>query len=259
MSSINLPNLDLKVAIDTRKKMVQAIADFEMLREGDKIMVAVSGGKDSAVLLTLFSDIQKRAPFHFSFEAVMLDQGHPGFNPKSFIEWVENQGIKFTLISKDTYSIVKEKVQNGVYCSLCSRLRRGLLYTHANKNGFTKIALGHHRDDLAETLLMNLFFTGKLATMPAKLRSDDESQILIRPLAYVAEKDIVEISESWQIPILPCNLCGSQDGMQRKKIKQLIRTLEKDIPEIGSSLLTAMGNVHASHLLDQKLWDFKSL
>lgn len=254
-----LPDFELKLSTDIRKKVVQAIADFEMFVEGDKVMVAVSGGKDSSILLSLLSEIQKKAPYNFTFEAVMLDQGHPGFKPEPFVRWVEQQGISFTMLTKDTYSIVKEKVQDGIYCSLCSRLRRGLLYTHANKCGFTKIALGHHRDDLAETLLMNLFFTGKLSTMPAKFRTDDLSQVVVRPLAYVAESDLIELSKNWQIPILPCNLCGSQDGMQRKKVKALIRNLEKDIPDIGSSLIGAMGNIHTSHLLDHKLWDFKSI
>lgn len=218
-------------------------------------MVAVSGGKDSAVMLSLLAEIQKKAPFNFEIEAVMLDQGHPGFNPRPFIDWVEAQGLKFTMIQKDTYSIVKEKVQTGIYCSLCSRLRRGLLYTHATQHQFTKIALGHHRDDMNETLLMNLFFTGKLATMPPKLQSDDGRNLVIRPMAYVAETDIAELAKDWQIPILPCNLCGSQDGMQRKKIKKLLRSLESEIPEINSSILGAMGNVHTSHLLDVNLWE----
>lgn len=252
-------NFELPLAIKIRKQITEALHAFNMLEEGDKLLVCVSGGKDSSILLALLNQIQKKAPFNFTIEAAILDQGHPGFDPKPFQQWVESQNIKLHILTKDTYSIVKEKVTDGVYCSLCSRLRRGILYTFAFENNFTKLALGHHRDDMNETLLMNLFFTGKLASMPPKLKSDDGRNLLIRPLAYTAEKDIEQLAKEWNFPIIPCNLCGSQDGMKRQKVKKLLRDLEKEIPEIGNSMLGALGNVHASQLLDKNLWDFENL
>jgi len=246
-------------AVQIRKDMVEAMAEYNMIQDGDKVMVCCSGGKDSSILLALLHEIQKRAPYDYEIEAVMLDQGHPGFNPEAFRVWVESLGIKLTIIAKDTYSIVKEKVTSGVYCSLCSRLRRGILYDYAHANGFTKMALGHHRDDLMETLLMNLFFTGKTATMPPKLKSDDKRNVIIRPLSFVAEKDLTVLAKAWEFPIIPCNLCGSQDGMKRQRIKSLIKELEKEIPQMGNSMLKAMSNIHVSQMLDQGLWNFQDL
>jgi len=246
-------------AVQIRKDMVEAMAEYNMIQDGDKVMVCCSGGKDSSILLALLHEIQKRAPYDYEIEAVMLDQGHPGFNPEAFRGWVESLGIKLTIIAKDTYSIVKEKVTSGVYCSLCSRLRRGILYDYAHANGFTKMALGHHRDDLMETLLMNLFFTGKTATMPPKLKSDDKRNVIIRPLSFVAEKDLTVLAKAWNFPIIPCNLCGSQDGMKRQRIKSLIKELEKEIPQMGNSMLKAMSNIHVSQMLDQGLWNFQDL
>lgn len=256
------PKMDVEspLAVKIRKQIVAAISDFEMISEGDRVMVCVSGGKDSSILMVLLNEIRKRAPYNYTLEAVMLDQKQPGFNADAFKGWVEDRGIKLTIIERDTYSIVTEKVQeNKVYCALCSRLRRGILYDYAVEKGFTKIALGHHRDDLAETLLLNLFYTGKLSSMPAKLKSDDGRNILIRPLSYVPEKETKELSKEWAFPIIPCNLCGSQEGMKRQKIKGLIRELEKDIPYIGTSMQKAISNIKPSQLLDQKLWDFKDL
>lgn len=248
------------IAVRVRKQMVEAMAEYQMIADGDKIMVCCSGGKDSSILLALLSEVKRRAPYDFEVEAVMLDQGHPGFDPSAFATWVrEGLGLKLTVLSKDTYSIVKEKVTSGVYCSLCSRLRRGILYDHAFNNGFTKMALGHHRDDLSETLLMNLFYTGKLSSMPPKLKSDDGRNILLRPLCYVAEKDLIELASAWKFPIIPCNLCGSQEGMKRQKIKKLISSLETEIPFLGNSMLKAMSNVRHSQLMDAELWDFKNL
>ena len=189
----------------------------------------------------------------------MLDQGHPGFDAKQFQDWVQSLNIPLTILQKDTYSVVKKKVTSGVFCSLCSRLRRGILYTHAVEKNFTKMALGHHRDDLSETLMMNLFYTGKISSMPPKLKSDDGRNILLRPLSFVAEKDISELAKVWAFPIIPCNLCGSQEGMKRQKIKKLLQDLETEIPQIGNSMLKAMSNVHSSQLLDLKLWDFHQL
>lgn len=246
-------------AVQIRKHMVEAMAGYNMIQDGDRVMVCCSGGKDSSILLALLHEIRKAAPYDYSVEAVMLDQGHPGFDPGPFRAWVESLGIKLTVLAKDTYSIVKEKVTTGVYCSLCSRLRRGILYDYAHANGFHKMALGHHRDDLMETLLMNLFFTGKTATMPPKLKSDDQRNVIIRPLSLVAEKDLMVLAKDWGFPIIPCNLCGSQDGMKRQRIKALIKELEGEIPQLGNSMLKAMSNIHVSQMLDQELWNFQDL
>jgi tRNA 2-thiocytidine biosynthesis protein TtcA len=251
--------LDHPLAVGIRKQMVQAISDFNMLEEGDHVMVCVSGGKDSSILLALMGEVQKRAPFNFTMEAVMLDQKQPGFDATAYQDWVQSLGIKLTILERDTYSIVKEKVISGTYCALCSRLRRGILYDHAVAGGFTKMALGHHRDDLAETLLLNLFYTGRMASMPPKLKSDNGQNILLRPLSYVPESELIELAKIWNFPVIPCNLCGSQEGMKRKKIKRLLRDLEKDIPHIGNSMLNAMSNIRPSQMLDQKLWDFDDL
>jgi len=252
-------NVENPLAVKLRKQMVSAVAEYNLIEDGDRVMVCCSGGKDSSILLVLLSEVQRRAPYQFEIEAVMLDQKQPGFDADLFSKWVGSLGVKLTIVERDTYSIVTEKVTNGVYCSLCSRLRRAILYDYAFDHGFTKMALGHHRDDLSETLLMNLFYTGKLATMPPKLRSDDGRNIVIRPFCFIAEADIIELAKAWNFPIIPCNLCGSQDGMKRQKIKGLLRDLEKDIPNIGNSMLTAMGNVHESHLMDQSLWEFRDL
>ncbi len=256
---VYMVDVQLPLAVEIRKKIVQAISEYQMLEEGDKVMVAVSGGKDSSILLTLLSEIRRRAPYNYEIEAVMLDQKQPGFDASAYTQWVQSLGIKFTILERDTYSIVKEKVQGGVYCSLCSRLRRGILYGYAQEHGFTKIALGHHRDDLQETLLMNLFYTGRLATMPAKLKSDDGKNIVIRPMVFVAEKDLIQLSKLWAFPIMPCNLCGSQDGMKRQRMKKLLSDLTQEIPGIGQSMITAMTNVRESQLLDPHLMDFVNM
>jgi tRNA 2-thiocytidine biosynthesis protein TtcA len=247
------------LAVKIRKQMVEAMAEYQMLEEGDRIMVCCSGGKDSSILLALLSEVQRRAPYNFELEGVMLDQGHPGFDPSQFAAWVEGLGVKLTILKHDTHTIVKEKVTSGVFCSLCSRLRRGILYDYAHNSGFTKMALGHHRDDLSETLLMNIFYTGKIAAMPPKLKSDDGRNILLRPLSFVAEKDLRELAGAWNFPIIPCNLCGSQEGMKRQKIKKLLTDLEKDIPHLGNSMLKAMSNIRESQMLDHQLWDFVNL
>ncbi len=239
-----------------RKQIVRACSEFQLIHEGDRIMVCVSGGKDSSVLLWMLQAIQKKSPYTFHIEAVMLDQGQPGFLPKPFVNWVQGLGIPLKVISRDTYSIVKEKVTDGIYCALCSRLRRGILYDYAADNKFSKMALGHHREDLNETLLLNLFYTGKISSMPVKLKSDDQRNTIIRPLAYVAEEDLAKLAQILAVPILPCNLCGSQENLNRKKIKRLIQDLKQGNPIIQNSLLAAQGNVKPSQLLDQNLWDF---
>lgn len=252
-------NFESKLAIKIRKQIVEAIAEFNLIEEGDKVMVCCSGGKDSSILLALLTEIQRRAPYHYQLEAVMLDQKQPGFDATLFRAWVDSLNVKLTIVEKDTYSIVKEKVTSGVYCSLCSRLRRAVLYDHAHANQFTKLALGHHRDDLNQTLLLNLFYTGKLSSMPPKLKSDDGRNILVRPLMYVAEADLQELAAEWQIPIMPCNLCGSQEGMKRQLMKKKLKELEQIIPGIQTSMLTAQTNIRPTQLADQKLQNFYDL
>ena len=253
-------DLNSETVIKVRKQIVKAIAEFDLIEEGDKVMVCVSGGKDSSILLTLLNEIQRRAPYNYTIEAALLDQKQPGFDAAEFQKWVENEiGVKLHILQRDTYSIVKEKITDGVYCSLCSRLRRAILYDFAVENKFTKLALGHHREDFNETLLLNLFYTGKISAMPPKLLSDDKRNIVIRPMMYVSESDLISIRDQWSIPTIPCNLCGSQDNLNRKKIKRLIADLESSIPNIKQSLLTAQSNVKLSQLSDESHWDFAQL
>ncbi len=247
------------LAIKIRKQMTTALADFNMLAHNDKLMICVSGGKDSSILTILLDEIRKRAEIDFSIHAVLLDQKQPGFDQKAFASWLELERIPFSVLERDTYSIVKEKVTNGVYCSLCSKLRRAILYDYAVDHSFTKMALGHHRDDLIETTLLNMFYTGQLSTMPAKLKSDDDRNTVLRPLCYVAEKDLIELASIWNFPVIPCNLCGSQEGMKRQKMKKLISDLEKDIPGLGGSFINSLMNIKPRHLLDEKLYDFKNI
>lgn len=253
------PDLNHPLAIKIRKQITQALADYDMIANGDKIMVCVSGGKDSTILTLLLNEISRRAELNFTIEAVMLDQKQPGFNVDDYKTWLTQQNIKFHLAEKDTYSIVTDKIKDGVYCSLCSKLRRAILYDYAVANNFTKLALGHHRNDIIETTLLNMFYTGQLSTMPAKLKSDDGRNIVIRPMAYVDENDLIALSEIWKFPIMPCNLCGSQDGMKRKKMKKLISELEKDIPSLSASFINSLKNVKPSHLLDRDLYDFRNI
>lgn len=250
-------DIDNPLAVKLRKQVTRALSDYHMIAPNDKIMVAVSGGKDSTVLAILLKEIQKKAPMEFSFEAVMLDQKQPGFDARAFSAFMADQQIKLTILEEDTYSIVKEKTaEGGTYCSLCSRLRRGILYSYAHQNQFTKIALGHHRDDMLETFLLNIFYSGKMGSMPPKLYSNDHRNIVIRPLTFVAESDIIELANLWQFPIVPCNLCGSQEGLKRERMKSLLDTLEKEIPDVKRSMANALSNVELSHLLDKNLFDF---
>lgn len=243
-----------------RKDTTQALADFQMIAPHDRVMVAISGGKDSAILLLTLAAIQQRAPFPFSLHPVMLDQKQPGFDAEKFCQWFADRGLPITVITEDTYSIVKDKVEPGKsYCGLCSRLRRGVLYNHAHAQNYQKIALGHHRDDLNQTVLMNLFYVGRMASMPPKLKADDERNTVIRPLCYIPEAWLTTYAAELQIPVIPCNLCGSQENLQRKKMQQLLRNLENDIPNIGASMITAQKNIRVSQLMDASLWDFNSL
>jgi tRNA 2-thiocytidine biosynthesis protein TtcA len=233
----------------------RCVQDFNLISEGDRVMVCLSGGKDSYTMITLLERLRRRAPVNFSILAVHLDQGHPGYDGSPLEGWLRDQGFEYRILREDTYSIVTDKVETGkTYCSLCSRLRRGVLYNAAQEFGCTKIALGHHREDALETLLMNLMFTGSLKAMPPKLVSDDERNVVIRPLLYCAESTIVEFARESAFPILPCDLCGSQENLMRKQVKRLIGDLETLAPRVRESMLGALMHVKPSHLLDTELW-----
>lgn len=243
-----------------RRNVGQAIADFNMIEEGDKIMVCLSGGKDSFAMLDILMSLKASAPIHFDLVAVNLDQKQPGFPEHVLPEYLSTLGIDFKIVEEDTYSIVKEKVPEGkTTCALCSRLRRGILYRTAQELGCTKIALGHHRDDILETLFLNMFYGGKLKSMPPKLVSDDGKNVVIRPLAYCSEKDIERFARGMEYPIIPCNLCGSQENAQRKQIKAMLRDWDSRFPGRIVSIGTALKNVVPSHLADGELFDFRNV
>ena len=243
-----------------RRLVGEAIGDFGLIEPGDRVMVALSGGKDSYGLLDILRSLQDRAPFAFELIAVNLDQKQPGFPADVLPRYLEGQGIAFRIAEQDTYSVVKRVVPEGAtMCSLCSRLRRGVLYRVAGELGATKIALGHHRDDILATFFLNLFFGGKLKTMPPKLVSDDGRHVVIRPLAYVRERDLARYAELMRFPIIPCNLCGSQEHLQRKQVAAMLRDWEKRFPGRVESVCNALATVVPSHLMDRALFDFAAV
>ncbi|KSX93383.1 tRNA 2-thiocytidine(32) synthetase TtcA [Proteus mirabilis] len=243
-----------------RRNVGQAIADFNMIEDGDKIMVCLSGGKDSYTLLSILMNLQKSAPIQFSLIAVNLDQKQPSFPEHILPEYLEQLGVEYKIVEENTYGIVKEIIPEGkTTCSLCSRLRRGILYRTATEVGATKIALGHHRDDILETLFLNMFYGGKLKGMPPKLMSDDGKHIVIRPLAYAREKDIERFAQAKNFPIIPCNLCGSQPNLQRQVIKEMLRDWDKRYPGRIETMFRATQNIVPSHLCDTQLFDFANI
>ena len=247
------PNVEL---LERRliREVTRLNKQWNLVEANDRVMVCLSGGKDSYALLALLQRLQSVAPFPFSLIAVNLDQGHPGFPQQVIADHCEAVGVEYRMLKEDTYSIVLQKVPEGkTYCSVCSRLRRGILYNTAVELGCTKVALGHHRDDLIQTALLNLFYAGKLGSMPPRLRSDDGRNTVIRPLAFCAEEDLALYAQLKAFPIIPCNLCGSQDGLHRQKIKSLIASLHAENPKVKGNMLAALGNVQVSHLLDLDL------
>jgi len=249
-----------RLARQLRRQVGQAIADFGMIEAGDKVMVCLSGGKDSYTLLDILLQLQKKAPVPFELVAVNLDQKQPGFPEQVLPTYLASIGVPFQIIEQDTYSVVSRVIPEGrTMCSLCSRLRRGALYRHAAEHGFTKIALGHHRDDSVATFFLNLFHHAKLSAMPPKLRSDDGQHIVIRPLAYVSEADISAYAQARAFPIIPCTLCGSQDTLQRRQVEQMLQQWERDQPGRIDQIARALGNIHPSQLADPALFDFMAL
>ncbi|KTD55942.1 C32 tRNA thiolase [Legionella sainthelensi] len=238
----------------------KAIADFNMIQRGDRVMVCLSGGKDSFTLLTILNQLRRRSGNKFELFSFTLDQAQPGWNDSALRQWLKERSIPHEILTRDTYSIVKEKIPEGkTYCSLCSRLRRGIIYRYAEENGFNKIALGHHRDDLVRTLMMSILYNGDIRSMPPKLLSDNKKHIVIRPLCYVQEKDIITYAQEQAYPIIPCNLCGSQENLMRKKVARVIDQLAEENPKVPSNILHALQSIKPSQLMDQNMWNFRNL
>jgi tRNA 2-thiocytidine biosynthesis protein TtcA len=248
----------------TEKKLLhytgKGIADFNMIQRGDRVMVCLSGGKDSFTLLTLLHALRRRSNNKFDVFAFTLDQAQPGWDDSALRHWLTERNIDHEILTRDTYSIVKEKIPEGkTYCSLCSRLRRGIIYRYAEEHGFNKIALGHHRDDLVRTLMMSILYNGDVRSMPPKLLSDNKKHIVIRPMCYVQERDIITYANEQNFPIIPCTLCGSQENLARKRIGRLIDQLAEENPKVPSNILHALQSIKPSQLMDKELWNFKEL
>ncbi|GAA5175303.1 tRNA 2-thiocytidine(32) synthetase TtcA [Niveibacterium umoris] len=255
-----LSNTFLRLRKHLERQVGRAIGDFSMIEDGDVVMVCCSGGKDSYSLLSLLLSLRERAPINFRIIAMNLDQKQPGFPAEVLPAYFEKLGVEYRVVTEDTYAIVKAKIPEGkTTCSLCSRLRRGIIYRVARELGATKIALGHHRDDMLETLFLNMFFGGRIKSMPPKLTSDDGQHIVIRPLAYCSERDLSRFARGMDFPIIPCNLCGSQENAQRKHVKAMLQEWEQRYPGRIQSLTTSLANVVPSHLQDQALFDFKGV
>ncbi|MCJ8321254.1 MAG: tRNA 2-thiocytidine(32) synthetase TtcA [Colwellia sp.] len=259
LSSIEQTQLS-KLEKKLRRNVGQAISEYNMIEDGDKVMVCLSGGKDSYALLDILLLLKKSAPINFDIIAVNLDQKQPGFPEHILPEYLTRKGVEFKIVQENTYAIVKEKVEEGkTTCSLCSRLRRAILYKAAKELGATKVALGHHRDDMLETLMLNMFYGGKIKSMPAKLVSDNGEHVVIRPLAFCKESELIQYAALKHFPIIPCNLCGSQPNMQRQNIKQMLNNWHEQFPGRIESMFTAIRNVVPSHLCDNQLFDFKNI
>jgi tRNA 2-thiocytidine biosynthesis protein TtcA len=253
-----------KVSAQLEKKLLhytgKAISEFNLIEKGDKVLVCVSGGKDSLTMLLMLNKLRIKAKGKFSLHAFTLDQSQPGWDDSNLREWYDKNNIEYTILTKDTYSVVIDKVQEGkTYCGLCSRLRRGNIYNFAEKNGYNKIALGHHRDDAIHSLMMAIMYNGEIRSMPPKLLSDNKKNMVIRPLIYCQEQDIKKYSDALKLPIIPCTLCGSQSNVARVKVKKWLLELYKQNPKIPSNILHSLKTVRPSHLMDKKLWDFNSL
>ena len=268
MSQVDTPSADTrkqqlefnKLHKRLRRGVGEAIADYNMIEDGDKVMVCLSGGKDSFAMLDILMNLQQSAPISFEIVAVNLDQKQPGFPEHILPEYLERIGVPYTILEKDTYSVVKSVIPEGkTTCGLCSRLRRGTLYGYAQEIGATKIALGHHRDDIIETMFLNMFYNGKLKAMPPKLLSDDKQNIVIRPLAYCKEADLIKYADAKEFPIIPCNLCGSQENLQRQVIKEMLNGWDKQFPGRIETIFSSIKNVAPSQLADTELFDFKGL
>ena len=260
MSCENVKLAESKVEKKLLHYTGKAISEFNMIQKGDRVMVCLSGGKDSYTLLSMLHLLQLRSNRKFEIFAFTLDQSQPGWNDAGLRGWLEAKGISYEILRRNTYSVVIEKIpEGGTYCSLCSRLRRGNIYRYAEEHEFTKIALGHHRDDLVRTLLMSILYGGEIRSMPPKLLTDNKKHIVIRPLAYCQEKDIIQYAKEQEFPIIPCNLCGSQDNLARQRVKRLIDDLATENPKIPSNILHALSSIQPSQLMDPKLWNFKEL